>query len=121
MSTADYKLDVNGAMIAAPPTAQTVTAGSTITADACGTVKMLTAASSVTTSTTDTFTTPSSANAGCVMHVINTHATNVITLDANTNFKTPSGVNVTLSPNYAVTVVSTGTYWYVMASPSANF
>ncbi len=110
-----------GKFLAEPPAVQSIAAGNTISDDACGTVKRISATTNVTTNTTNTFTAPSAANAGCVMHVVNTGTTWIVTLDANTNFKTPSGVNVSLSPNYAVTVVSTGSTWYVMASPSSNF
>jgi len=102
-----------------PRTAETVTAGATITADACLSTKFITADSVVTTSKTNTFTTPSSEYVGCVMNVINTGA-NTITLDANTNFKTSGGSDVSLTQYDSVVVSTDGTFWYQTAPVVAN-
>ena len=92
---------------------QTVTAGGTITADACGGVKRLTAASAVTTNLLTTITTASAANAGCRMTVCNLGVTHPITLDANDTYITRDGLNTVLRPlgssgSSCVDVVSTG-------------
>lgn len=79
--TLDKANDLRRKVIAA----EAVAAAETIEADACGTVKRVTAAGAVTTNTTDTFTAPAAANDGCVMYVCNTSA-NAITLDDNANF-----------------------------------
>lgn len=107
------------------PTAQTIAAGNTITADACGGVKRITAAGVVTTSTTDTFTAPAAANAGCAMTVCNVGA-NAITLDANTNFRTSGtdgatpGGDVVVGEFACVPVASDGTRWLQGAQMSEN-
>jgi hypothetical protein len=97
------------------PSTQTIAATNTITADACSSVKTITAASGVTTNTTDTFTAPSttagSGNQGCIMHVCNVGVTNTITLDHNAHFFTVSGADLALPANTCVTVGSDGTQW----------
>jgi hypothetical protein len=98
-------------LIVVPPTTQTIAATNTITANACGGLKAVTAAGAVTTNTTDTFTAPAAANAGCVMDVCNTGATNAITLDKNTNFFTLAGADVVLLANTCVRVGNDGTRW----------
>ena len=102
--------------ISSPPTAETIEAAATITANACGGFKQITADGVVTTNTTNTFTAPAAANSGCVMAVCNTGATNNITLDANANFKSTAGADVLLTPADCVIVASNGTAWY---QPSA--
>lgn len=102
-----------------PKSAQTIAATNTITADACLSTKFITSAGAVTTSTTDTFTTPSEDLQGCRMNVINTGANN-ITLDANTNFKTSAGGDLTLTQYDSVEVSCDGTFWYQAAPVVAN-
>lgn len=62
-------------------TSQTIAATNTIAANACGSVKSITSAGAVTTSTTDTFTAPSAdattGNQGCIMTVVNVGANNI--------------------------------------------
>jgi len=99
-----------------PIPSQTINSGTTITADACGSVKSLTATGAVTTNTTNTFDAPAVFNTGCAMRVCNVGA-NAITLDANTNFLTSDGNDVVLAALTAsavscVTVVQSGTKWY---------
>jgi hypothetical protein len=108
-----------GWMRALPAAAQTIAAGNTITADACGTMKQITSAGAVTTSTTDTFSTPAAGNSGCCMWVVNT-GTNNITLDANANFKTNGGTDQVLTADDAVLVCGNGTKWYQAAPVNAN-
>lgn len=95
----------------AGPVAQTIAAGNTIAADACGTYKYVTAASAVTTDTTDTFTAPAAGNAGCRMTVCNAGA-NTITLDTNAHFLTTTGLDLSLLPTVGCVLVhSDGTTW----------
>jgi uncharacterized phosphosugar-binding protein len=103
------------------PAAETVTAGATITADACGTLKRITAAGAVTTSTTDTFTAPAAANAGCHMLVCNV-GSNTITLDNNAHFKSIGGADIALTADDCTQVVSSGASgaWYSVGSLVAN-
>ena len=100
---------------------QTISAGTTITAnDACtNTIKQITSAGAVTTSTANTFTAPSAGNAGCVMRVVNVGANN-ITLDNNANFKSAGGADVVMTPDDVVTVFSTGSVWYQATPLEAN-
>lgn len=93
------------------PAEETIAAAGTITANACGTIKRVTAAGAVTTNTTNTFTAPATANAGCIMHVCNTGATNTITLDDNALFDAIDGANIALAAGACVTVGSTGSIW----------
>jgi hypothetical protein len=94
---------------------QSITAGGTITADACGGVKQVTASGIVTTSTTNTFDAPTVTNTGCRMDVCNTSGF-AITLDANANFRTNDGNDVALAAASAalikcVSVFQSGTTW----------
>lgn len=102
-----------------PPAAQTIAAGNTITADACGTIKAVSSAGAVTTSTTDTFTAPSATNSGCQMDLCNVGANN-ITLDNNANFKSIGGADIVLTPDDCTQVASDGTDWYSTGSLVAN-
>lgn len=104
----------------AMPATQTIAATNTITADACGGIKSITATGAVTTSTTNTFTAPAAANANCVMHVQNV-GTNAITLDANSNFQTIGDANIVLGADEGVTVSSTGASgkWYQVNAPAS--
>lgn len=102
-----------------PPAAQTIAATNTITADACGGMKQITAASAVTTNTTDTFTAPAAANTGCVLFVCNVGAEN-ITLDNNAHFKSAGAADVVMTADDCVTVASNGTTWYQITPLEAN-
>ena len=96
------------------PPAETIAAAATITADACGGLKQITAAGIVTTNTTDTFSTPGAANRGCIMQVCNVGA-NAITLDANANFAGAAAGNVAVGAGDCVSVGSNGTIWRQLA------
>lgn len=97
------------------PTTQVIAGGDTIAADACGSVKLISSASAVTTSLVNTFTAPSATvgtgNRGCGMKVCNVNTVNAITLDKNTAFFTLSAADVVLSANSCIDVVSDGTQW----------
>ncbi len=99
---------------------QTVTAGATITANGCGTIKRLISASSVTTDTTNTFTAPATTQAGCCMFIVNQNASDTITLDNNTNFKANGGADVVLGSYDTATVCSDGTAWYQQGATGNN-
>lgn len=103
------------------PTAQTIAAGNTVAADACGSIKIISSAGAVTTDTTNTFTAPAASNKGCLMHVCNGGANN-ITLDNNANFKSPAGADVVMTPDDCIVVGSTGAsgVWYAMTALVAN-
>ena len=97
---------------------QTIAAGNTITADACGGIKQIDAAGAVTTDTTNTFTAPAASNRGCCMDVIHIGAANNITLDANANFN--AAADVVMTPCDSLRVCSNGTDWFPDASLVAN-
>ena len=92
------------------PATQTITAGATITADACGGVKRISAASAATTSTSNSFTAPSALNSGCVMDVINVGPA-PITIDSNAIFPTKNAADAVLDSSGTIKVVSVGSYW----------
>lgn len=108
-------------LVVAVPNQQAITAGATITADACGTIKPVTSASAVTTNTTNTFTAPAAANNGCTMSVVNVGSNN-ITLDTNSNFPTWNSGDIVLKPNASIIVASagSGSPWYQLSSPLYN-
>lgn len=87
---------------------QSIGAGGTVSANACGGVKDITSAGDVTTSLSNTFSTPGANNDGCIMHVCNRGSFN-ITLDSNGNFV--SDADIVLTPNDCVDVESNGTTW----------
>lgn len=92
------------------PTAQTVAEGDVISSvNACGKAKGITAASSVRTNTTNTFT--NGTTTGCLLTVINIDAVDTITLDGNANFN--GSVDVVLGPGQGTIVASDGSKWYL--------
>jgi trimeric autotransporter adhesin len=105
--------------IVAPPATQTIAGGNTIAADACGTIKRITAAGAVTTSTTNTFTSSTASYNGCCMDVINV-GSNAITLDFNASFKSNGGVDQVLGQYDAVRVCSNGSNWYQVSAMAVN-
>lgn len=96
-----------------PPASQTITAGATITADACGTFKDISSAGAVTTDTTNTFTAPSADLSGCCMNVVNTGSNN-ITLDNNALFYSVGAADVVLGLADSAIVCTNGTVWAQM-------
>lgn len=112
----------SGPLVVNHPTAQTIAAGNTVAADACGTVKAITSSGIVTTDTTNTFTAPAAGNKGCCMDVINVGSNN-ITLDNNANFVSFGGADVVLTANDAVRVCEyngASGKWYQTAPLVAN-
>ncbi len=108
-----------GPFTVAPPSTEVVAAAAVITANACGSIKQISATANRTTDTTDTFTTPTAAYAGCCMDVVNVDTVDTITLDQNARFLTGPGTDLALGPNQAVRVCSDGTSWYQAASVSS--
>ncbi len=95
------------------PATQTLSATFTIAADACGGLKRVTAATEVTSHTTNTIAAPSSANAGCRMLIVNV-GSNAIYLDSNALFKA-SAASLAIATNGSAVVTSDGTVWWVGA------
>lgn len=97
---------VNSALPAVPnPSTQTIGAAGTVAADACGGVKKISAASAVTTSTSDTFaSTATATKLPCVMRLVNVGQFN-ITLDSNSNFMTMGDQNLVIKSTRSVEVI----------------
>lgn len=98
---------------------QTIAAAGTVAADACGSIKRISSAGVVTSSTTTTFTAASTSNAMCVMDVCNVGSNN-ITLDNNTAFKSIGGADIVLTPDDCTRVGQVGGYWTSLGSLVAN-
>lgn len=104
-------LEVDEKIMQPAPAVQALAASFTITADACGGIKLVSATATVTSDTTNTFTAAATAGS-CQMLVINT-GTNEILLDANTEFPLPGSVaSLRLASGGSVLVYSNGTTWY---------
>ena len=101
------------------PATQTIAAGNTITANALGGIKRITAAGPVTTDTTNTFTAPSTANAGGFMLVVNVGA-QAITLDFNALFVSAGAADVVLGAGDTVLVACDGSKWYQISATGNN-
>ena len=101
------------------PAAETVTAGMTITADACGGVKRITAPTARTTDTTNTFSASTGVITGCVMDVINV-STVSITLDTNLQNNLAGAADVVLGASDTVRMYSSGTAWYQIGDTGNN-
>ena len=100
-----------------PPKVEVIASGGTITVNACGSVKPVSAAGAVTTDTTNTFENPGKGNAGCIMAVCNV-GSQTITLDDNALFD--AGGNVSLTANSCIMVGSTGSVWYRLSGVVNN-
>lgn len=104
-------VQVSGAWAGLPmPATQTLVAGNTVTADACGGLKRISSGGAVTTDTTNTFSAPSPLLGRCVMIVCNVGAS-TITLDKNPLFLVQGGIDLPLPANSCITVGSEGTLW----------
>ena len=102
-----------------PPATQVIASGDTIRDNACGTVKPISATGAVTTNTTNTITTPSAGNAGCLMLLCNVGA-QAITLDHNANFLTSDGNDLELAATLCVPVGRVGTVWRTVGAAVAG-
>lgn len=107
-----------GGVIYYPPSTQTIADTNTITDDACGGIKPISSAGSVTTNTTNTFTAASSANRGCCMDVVNVGA-NTINLDENASFQAASDP-VALGQYDTVRVCNDSSIWYMIGAVGNN-
>ena len=95
----------------------TMTAAATIDiSGACGGILRLTSNTEFTSSTTNTFTAPSTANAGCQVDIINVGNAPIL-LDTNANFPMigfPSVGNITLDTNDVITILQVGSKWVLL-------
>lgn len=107
-----------GQLIMQVTASQTIAAGNTVAADACGGIKQITAGGAVTTDTTNTFTAPGVTNSGCCMDVINVGTANNITLDANANFN--AAADIVMTPCDVIRVCSNGVDWFPIDALVAN-
>lgn len=115
-----YTTSLTARWMVSPPSTEVIAGAATITANACGTIKPISAGSSVTTNTTNTFTAPATANSGCIMDVINVDDTDTITLDNNANFVSAGAADVALGPGDTVRVASNGSKWYQVGATGNN-
>ena len=96
---------------------EVIAAAAVITADSCSGLKRLSTGGAVTTNTTNTFTAPAAANRGCCMKLfLDPGAGGNLVLDANANFNTLAGTDVTMTTCDMVEVCSDGVDW-TQASP----
>lgn len=107
-------------LVVAPPAVEDIAAGAVITANACGSVKRIIATGAQTTNTTNTFTAPAAANAGCCMDVVNTDSADAITLDTNANFFSAGAADVVLGIRDSVRVCSDGSVWTQIGGTGNN-
>ena len=107
-------------IIVAPTAAEDIAAAATITANACGAIKRISATGAQTTNTTNTFTAPDGSNAGCCMDVINVDTADAITLDTNANFFSAGAADVVLGIRDTVRVCSDGTVWTQVGATGNN-
>ncbi len=117
----DLELDGNayfdGTLQIAAPAVEALVAGSTITANACWSLKRISALSTVTLST-GVFTSTATAPAGCSMDIVNI-GSSTITLPFTQYFH--STANIVLAASGTVRAVAVpGKGWFEMAT-SANF
>ena len=98
----------SGASVTAVST-QTIAAGNTIAANACGSTKRISSAGAVTTDTTNTFG-AGTAGVVCEMKVCNVGSQN-ITLDRNANTKLVGGADVVLAADSCIGVSFDGVFW----------
>lgn len=94
------------------PATQTVTAGFTITADACGGIKRINGVGDLTSDTSNTITAPSSSNAGCRMLIVNVDTVDTFYLDSNALFGVTSAASLPIGPKGSVSVWSDGSVWW---------
>lgn len=105
---------VAGDFLKTPVASQVLGAAGTINVvGACGGVLQLTVTANRTTNTTNTFTAPSAANAGCRLDVINMGG-GTITLDDNSLFDVAA--DIVLGTGDSAEVVSTGAAWLLIGT-----
>jgi hypothetical protein len=121
---ADYTfagaLVVTGNLTSTAPATEVIGAGGTITADACGGVKAISATAARTTDTTNSFTAPSAALSGCCMVVFNADDTDTITIDENTLTDNVGTGNLAVTAMDAVTFCCDGTTWRQITALLSN-
>lgn len=107
----------------AMPAIETIASAGTITANACGGLKRITAVGAVTTNTSDTFTSTSAFSSGnlpCFMDVVNVGPA-VITLDFNVDtFHSAGGANVVLGSSDTVRVVAYAGFGWTQVGATGN-
>jgi hypothetical protein len=99
-----------GQFLGPVPATETIAAGGTITANACGGIKRITSASDVTTDTTNTITAPTSVRVGCAMLIKNV-GTKCVYMDTNTNFPVTTAASLAICGGGALVVWNDGAAW----------
>ena len=117
------KLEVQGQVWVNSPTAQTIAAGNTIAADACGSNKWITSSGAVATDTTNSFTAPTAVLGDCCMRVVNV-GSNAITIDENANNFLAGAADVVLGAGDSVSVCQywngSAGFWYQIGATGNN-
>lgn len=109
----DQTLNVQGTILSPLPTTQTMAAGDSIVANACGGIKQIQSVTgAISSSTTFPFTAAATANAGCDMSVVNVGASTITIKAAALQFFPLNAADVVLGSSSTVTVISNGTFWY---------
>lgn len=98
-----------------PLAAQSLSENFTITADSCGSLKLVTSTGAFTSNTTNTFTAPSASLAGCTMELVNVGDFNIL-LDSNALFFSSSPVSYVLGASDTIRVVTDGNFWFQSAA-----
>lgn len=94
------------------PATQTLTAGFTIAADACGGLKRINGVGDLTSDTSNTIAAPSSSNAGCRMLIVNVDTVDTFYLDSNALFGVTSAASIPIGPKGSISVWSDGSVWW---------
>lgn len=94
------------------PAAQTLTAGFTIAADACGGLKRINGVGDLTSDTSNTIAAPSASNAGCRMLIVNVDSTDTFYLDSNALFGVTAAASIPIGPKGSISVWSDGSVWW---------
>ena len=108
----DGSIYLDGQNYSIVPATQTLTAGFTITADACGGLKRINGVGDLTSDTSNTIAAPSSANAGCRMLIVNVDTVDTFYLDANALFGVTAAASLPIGPKGSVAVWSDGSVWW---------
>ena len=94
-----------------PLAAQALSETSTILADSCGGVKLLTSTGAFTTNTTNTITAPNAGLNGCEMTLVNVGDFTLL-LDSNVLFFSSAAVSYALGASDTYRVATDGNFWF---------
>ena len=101
------------------PATETIVADAIVTANACGGVKRVTAATNVTTSTLNTFTSTATVTSPCPMIVVNVGPA-TITFDNNSTFISSNTANVVLTSSNTFKVIAVQNIGWIQVSGTSQ-